>query len=699
MKDAITYLYNRITEAAEIKAQSPRANISAGCRVILDLYGTQFPTKDDLEILFGIAYDGIQIRAKSKSVARHIGECLLTNTSAGIGRSFREKAGDYHTNTYEEWKKDIAIGDLVVESLYNTDYINLRYSNGQRAYIIELCKRWAFISTPKKHIKGTVSDPITPITGLYQANGRAIIKGWIQDDKELFTEYLHTPHIQALDTIQRQGWVINTPVYAALLRDRMKRTEVDESSELKRLQSISKASEYRSIVSVVSRLRKWDQFHQYVECDYRGRVYFRQPFFNFQGSDTARGLFLFDKPRRVTAKGLKWLARHTATCFNETYHKSHPFAANYRDHLDAEGLDDISVDKMTLEDRERWTYENMDLILSTWGLDDRAEKSVSFLACCYEWRKYEENKEHFFSRLPIPIDGSNNGWQHLAAISADAEAGRLVGLVPTDIPEDFYVQTAKALKELVPDWFEKRDIPMKHIRKGISKRGSMTRAYSAGAGKIAENMYMDCRTEGFDERYDITLKDCNILAKNLVQAIDVVCPGPLQTMKYLQQLAVEDIKQNGEPTMYWETPSGFPVVYHAPRMDKKRYRLRMRGKSGTDNRINHIGLFPTEYPDIKKFMSGISPNFIHSLDATHMCLVLSQWDGAFGGVHDSFSTHADDVDELLALTKAVFVDMYDSGSNFKDIKRILKLEDSETTEPNLGSLTITEVKDSDYFFA
>ena len=163
------------------------------------------------------------------------------------------------------------------------------------------------------------------------------------------------------------------------------------------------------MVAVVSKLRKMQQFYQYAECDYRGRIYYQQPYFNFQGSDVARGLFLFDKPRRVTAKGLKWLARHTATCFNQTYVRSDQFAAPYRSHLDAEGLDDISVDKMTLEDRERWTWDNMDMILSTFGLDERAEKSVSFLACCIEWRKWKQNPEYFYSALPIPIDGSNNG--------------------------------------------------------------------------------------------------------------------------------------------------------------------------------------------------------------------------------------------------------------------------------------------------
>ena len=74
------------------------------------------------------------------------------------------------------------------------------------------------------------------------------------------------------------------------------------------------------------------------------------------------------------------------------------------------------------------------------------------------------------------------------------------GTAPTPylmIQKDFYVQCAKDLIKRVPDWFEERQMPMKHIRKGIAKRGSMTRAYSAGAQKIAENMYLDCHVEGY----------------------------------------------------------------------------------------------------------------------------------------------------------------------------------------------------------
>ena len=113
--------------------------------------------------------------------------------------------------------------------------------------------------------------------------------------------------------------------------------------------------------------------------------------------------------------------------------------ADYLSYLQEEGLESISVDKMTLKDRIRWTSENHDWIVEA-GINTtlyhEAEKTISFLACCVEWHDYEIAKTNgtiHRTHLPIPIDGSNNGWQHLGAISKDSKTGKLVGLIPTDI--------------------------------------------------------------------------------------------------------------------------------------------------------------------------------------------------------------------------------------------------------------------------
>ena len=347
---------------------------------------------------------------------------------------------------------------------------------------------------------------------------------------------------------------------------------------------------------------------------------------------------------------------------------------------------------------------------------------------------------------------SNNGWQHLGAMSKDELTGSMVGLIPSVIQKDFYVQTAKQLVHTMPEWFKEKKMPMKSIRKGISKRGSMTRAYSAGEKTMSINMYADCYHEGFIEQYDITVDDCNKLSHNLIAAINRVCPGPLKTMKFLQNLAAYEIgtyqyfkdgkiatkkykefkKQlnelmykndktdeeldilsslvnqkseyvyklvegNGKTFIKWVTPSGFLVVY-------KNFRTRSLQAKGSIlgvGRISHIAQEYTNIPNIRGYMSGISPQFTHSMDGSHMALIINEWEGDFAAVHDAYATHAPMVEELLNLTKEKFIHIYDK-ENFYDYMEEAILSNTEgltVEQPKLGKLNIEDVRSSDYFFA
>ena len=154
---------------------------------------------------------------------------------------------------------------------------------------------------------------------------------------------------------------------------------------------------------------------------------------------------------------------------------------------------------------------------------------------------------------------------------------------------------------------------------------------------------------------------------------------------------------NGATRLLWETPTGFPVEYICNRTVKKKYRSTIAGKQ-----IKQVlqESLPNS-PDMRGFMCGISPNFIHSMDASHMSLVIDRWDGDFGAVHDSFATHACDVDRLLQATKDTFIGMYDVDNFYDYIQTQLISDDSELdiTQPKRGSLEIQEIQNSDYFFA
>ena len=660
-------------------------------------------SKNHLREFAQVAHQVISSQAKTIS---NVTSCKLTVTSIAIGKRV---LASITTSRRHDWKDEVRLGDLLVEAFYRLGYVDIikpPYKSSKPVEIVLLDKFPTELPEEviKMSLHGVWSEPPKPINRAEQIiqlnkeslrNVKPVIKRWDEALDGPIKEILNTPAMQAVNRLQRVGWKINKDVLNAVKG----KPEMFYDLESDTPENKSKKIDYNYIIAKASALSEEEQFYYAVDVDYRGRIYYVESYMNFQGSDLARGLLSFSEGNYVTPRGLHWLKVHCASSFNESYSRdSIPSwcTSDYKSHLEEQGLDDISVDKMTIQDRVLWVDNNIEQIYRTALRKTlhNCEKPVAYLAACIELLNYKEADGNYMSSLPIPIDGSNNGWQHLGAISKDIQTAELVGLVPVQIQNDFYVQTAKKLIEITKDE-DRRDIlhsmPMKKIRKGISKRGSMTRAYSAGAQKIAENMYQDCKGYGYCDEYGITEEICKGFARDLVRAIQLVCPGPLQTMKFLQQLANDKLDQ-GYGFMTWTTPSGFPVIYTCNHQRSEKQRGTISGLG----QINHVAKVDTGVSDRRGFMCGISPNFIHSMDAAHMSLVITRFGGAFGAVHDSFSTHASDVDELLEITKDVFVEMYDENNYFDSIQQRLE---ATATQPEVGSLCIQDVKKSDYFFA
>ena len=723
MKKALTYLTERISG---INPKNPKAN--KGCRLL-------HPYIDRLEEVLPVLHNTLVV-----NIVMNSGKAKMTSLVHKLGRNIAE-----HFDFEVRYGSDMAfMGSLILEAFMNAEgNIEIQRDpdypgNPMRADYVVM----PLINLGKEPPKPvyTVRRPIPAVSEARQGNGKTLVKRMSKEDKEGFSELLREPFVKAADSLQQTGWRVNLDVLEKIWQYReellAKPPEIPKKDGPEKRVAQRLFSHYianKAIFSKAEELAPWPRFYQYVDLDWRGRVYYCENFFNYQGNDLARGLLEFAEGKTLGQEGLYWLAIHTACSYNQSYSiEEIPdwCEYDYRTFLENQGLTDISVDKMTLDDRVRWTNQHMERILSNallGGLLD-CEKPVVFLACCLEWLKIDDlynsggDPKEYTCHLPVPIDGANNGWQHLGAMSKDEITGDLVGLIPGDVPKDFYVTTAQRLVELMPDWFEDRDIPMKHIRKGIAKRGSMTRAYSAGPTKIAENMAADLYQYGFDKEYNITEEDCVVLAKNLVLAIKDVCPGPLRTMKYLQALASHAIVSQGNKTIRWKTPSGFPVDHTYFLTDEDRVFVTIAPPRGHAHHLNpvgkpkknkageivgytgRIGLTIQRYnekPSLRDTASGISPNFVHSMDAAHMSLVIAGWDGYFGAVHDSFSVHACDVEKLMALTRQTFVEMYDEDNFFDHMKDMMVGDDEafEETQPQLGTLKISEVNDSDFFFA
>jgi DNA-directed RNA polymerase len=672
--------------------------------------------KPHLEELVYTAYDIITVLVVRTSAGDPAGTAKLTQVSSKIGNSVGQRLFD----DILEWRDAVRLGDLFVEAFLQLGYITVHYPRTRdTSYVVKVTDKWReeFAEIPDTYqryrLSGTLFEKPAPISGLMQRYDREdalplrypIVKNWDYTFSHHFNRIRKLPCIRAANKLQQTAWRINNKVYDAVMAYEI--DEVPESDfEKERLESKKMKLAY---VKAKATALKNKTFYCLIDFDYRGRIYYRETMFNFQSSDYERGLFLFDESKEVDATGFKWMCIHAANSFNASYKRSELpswLTGDYHSYLEEQGLDDISVDKMTLRDRQLWTLNNLGLVesVSEFNALMDCEKPVAFLAVAHEivnYMKAEKMGIAYHSSLPVPIDGSNNGWQHLGAISKDTQTGELVGLIPVDIQRDFYVRTAQKLIEITKDEHRSEILdamPMKKIRKGISKRGSMTRAYSAGAMKIAENMVNDLRKEGYDVDYSISEKDCVGFSRDLIKAIELVCPGPLRTMKFLQHIAAA-VLESGNTHISWYTPSGFFVHYEKfyEKIEKVKGTIVGVGKR---DQVYHVGMSTSDKPDPRGFACGISPNYIHSLDASHMAKVIDRWGGDFGAVHDSFSTHPSDVEELCELTKDVFIEMYDSTNYFDKIEQsIVTKYDVAVEQPALGTLDIQGIKHSDYFFA
>jgi len=704
MEDVKDYLLNKIR--GEDLGVKPRRNLQ-----LMRMIDTDGVDMLDFLIEDMITYARKTIQRCFKR-SKTEGETAITQASMAIGKYIVEGWDSNNVN----FRDHVRVGDLVIEGFVMCGYLTIQvgHMKSRKPVTIHATDKWGEMDAIAGRTVCISEEIIEPITRLIQSNGRSVIKTWDKSKEYRFIQHKDAPFVKAIDKLQSTRWLVNPDVHEAIMEQwdsfikNEEFTGEDEKENEKLYQR--QASKNREVKEVMAIAAKWlhKEFSFYLDADYRGRLYYSESFFNFQGSDIARGQLLFAKGKLFDSTASFWLGVHTACSYNQSYSIDEIpewVTTDYRSVLEQEELDTISVDKMTLEDRAMWTQQNIDDILELGEMKifaSEAEKPISFLACCVEWYKYSKAEGDFYTQLPIPIDGANNGWQHLGAMSKDTNTGKLVGLVPTEVQNDFYVQVAKRLTQRMPEWFEERQMPMKHIRKGIAKRGAMTRAYSCGQKKMSESMYSDCYQFGFTEEYNINTWDCDELSNQVIRAIQEVCPGPLDTMRYLQRLADQEITNwardygtDRGQGIEWVTPSGFPVIYECYRTRPVKVDCYGFNTPDGEIRFKHVIREKTDIPDRRGFMCGISPNFVHSMDASHMALTVANWEGDFGAVHDSFSTHASDVESLMNKTRNEFVSIYDT-ENFYD--SIPFGRDYPGVVPTIGTLDIKGVQDSDYFF-
>ncbi|KAF8773555.1 DNA-directed RNA polymerase like protein [Argiope bruennichi] len=444
--------------------------------------------------------------------------------------------------------------------------------------------------------------------------------------------------------------------------------------------------------------------------DFRGRVYPTPPHFNHLGSDLIRSILLFAEGQPLGKNGLDWLKIQLINLTGFKKRDPHRVRLEFANEKIPEILD--SADH-PFEGQQWWRT---------------SDKPWQTLACCQELAKAlrHPNPEEYVSHFPIHQDGSCNGLQHYAALGRDELGAVEVNLHPSDAPQDVYSGVSALVeRERQKDAANGVEVAQKlegFVRRKVVKQTVMTFVY--GVTKYGAKLQILKQLKDipeFDEKY---YHEASLyLMQKIFFSIKEMFTATQEIQDWFTDCAEHITRVSGEP-LEWVTPLGLPVIqpYHKE-ITLKSGKFSIQGKESCLNYTSHFE--PYQSPNIRKQKNGFAPNFIHSLDASHMMLtsLFCQRQGiTFVSVHDCYWTHASTVEimnkicreQFVSLHKepiledlsAFFLDKYArvvdeqiQGKKLKQNSAKMKLRELLSTVPKKGTFNLEKVLESEYFFS
>ena len=451
-------------------------------------------------------------------------------------------------------------------------------------------------------------------------------------------------------------------------------------------EQVSKRLSFLRTVGLAEQFVHYDAIYFPHQLDWRGRAYPIPADLQPQGDDFAKGLLQLSEAVELGEQGAAWLKIHIANLFG--------------------------VDKVSMADRIEWVESHhADIFDSAMDPMDgmrfwtTADKPWQALAACFDYAGYVIEGTTHKSRLIVATDGSCNGLQHLSALLLDEIGGKAVNLTPSDKPQDIYSQVKDAVMQILEDSSD--DEASDWIGEGVSrklvKRPVMTKPYGVTHTGMRDQLLGQMRKDGTFADADQKSRShmAGYLAQNVESAIGGIVIASREVMAWLRGVATEAGKA-GQP-LHWVTPIGLPVLQDYREPASKRTMVYVGGRQ-----LQYRIISATEKVATRKQAAGMSPNVVHSLDASHMMmsvnLCLDEGLSSFAMVHDSYGTHAAKINDLNILLRQAFVEMYREPV-LQDLcdQFVSQVEQSVSEKfpelPPLGNLDIDEVLQSMYFFA
>lgn len=432
-----------------------------------------------------------------------------------------------------------------------------------------------------------------------------------------------------------------------------------------------------------------EAFYLPVNMDFRGRMYYRTPWVSPQSGDLGKSLLSFPKQNSLGCS----------------------FQATKLLHLHLKGVEDKPL----------------------------THKAHTLLRDAGQW-----------DRIPIQLDGTCNGLQHLSALLRDQDAAPKVNLCKGgEEPEDVYGEVAEAVthnlrsNSMVYRGWVKRllDVGLKVDRalcKGpvmvlpyggtleairLSIKGKILEQLGATEGGEVESPWHRAPDyEAFRERaladHPLFNQDVTQFAELILSCIKPQIPLAMDAMETFKEIG----RWVGTRALSWQTgPLGEkPLWIVQAKSRASRKQVTMKGFQLPDMVRRLTLMSNTNEVDSKSHVSGIVANFIHSLDADHLSRAVATFrargGGSVGAVHDCVLVRPSEASLMATCLRETFVELHTEDPLSRPV-RLIETEGVDegviteydnwhelakvagTVFPERGSFDISEVLKSKWFFS
>ncbi|GFP94803.1 DNA-directed RNA polymerase 3 chloroplastic [Phtheirospermum japonicum] len=357
-------------------------------------------------------------------------------------------------------------------------------------------------------------------------------------------------------------------------------------------------------LSVARKMKDEEGFYYPHNLDFRGRAYPMHPHLNHLSSDLCRGTLEFAEGRPLGKSGLRWLKIHLANLYGG------------------------GVEKLSYDGRLSFVENNISEIFDSadnslngnrWWL--KAEDPFQCLAACINLSEALRSSfpHTVISHLPIHQDGSCNGLQHYAALGRDSFEAAAVNLIAGDKPADVYSEIADRVHDIMRRDSEKdpatdpnallAKLLIGQVDRKLVKQTVMTSVYGVTYVGAREQIKRRLEEKGLITDDRLLFSAACYASKVTLAALGELFQAARGIMGWLGDCA-KIIASENQPVR-WTTPLGLPVVQpyfktqrHVIRTSLQVLALQREGDS----------------VEVRKQRTAFPPNFVHSLDGSHMMM-------------------------------------------------------------------------------